>query len=327
MIVAVALLVYAAVLCVVGPAWLGRTDWPERAPRLAIAVWQALSAAVLAATVLSGIALALPTGALGGNLADWLRACLMALRDGYATGGGAVLAVSGLLLAAVVSLRAGGCLVAGLVRSGRHRRDHADALTLLACGALGHDAVVIDHAAAAAYCLPGRYRRIVLTSAALAALRDDELAAVLAHERAHLAGRHHLVLAFADGLHRAFPGVPLFRHAHEQVARLVEMLADDVASDRHGRLTVAAAMAALVSGGAPAAALAAGGPTALSRARRLLTPVRPLPTRGVVAGFALTAAVAVLPVMMVAAPAVAATRMAPCAGSAVSATTASSHGS
>lgn len=98
-------------------------------------------------------------------------------------------------------------------------------MTLLAAPSLA-TAAVIDHAVPAAYCLPGRGRRIVLTSAALTALSDDELNAVLAHERAHLSGRHHLVVAFADGLSRAFPNVPLFRRAQEQVGRLVEMLAE-----------------------------------------------------------------------------------------------------
>lgn len=185
-------------------------------------------------------------------------------------------------------------------------------MTLLAGRPIGRDAVVVDHAVAAAYCLPGRCRRIVVTSAAFTALRDDELDAVLAHERAHLGGRHHLLLTSAQGLHRAFPGAPIFRDAHEQIGRLVEMLADDIASDQHGRHTVAAAMAAVVGGSAPDAALAAGGSGALGRARRLIGPVRPLPTRNIVAGFALAAAGAVLPVVLAASPALAATRTPPC---------------
>lgn len=317
MIVVAALLGYAFVLSVAGPAWLLRADWPQRAPRLAIAVWQALSVAVLTAVVLAGVTLAVPTHAVGGSLAGWLRACLMALRDGYATGGGAALALGGLVIAAAVAARAIGCLAAGLVRAGRLRRAHADAVTLLAGTALDRDTVIIDHGTPVAYCLPGRHRRIVLTSAALAALRDDELQAVLAHERAHLSGRHHLVLAFADALRRAFPGLPLFRLAHEQIGRLVEMLADDIAADRHGRLTVAAAMAALAGGGgAPTAALAAGGSTAVARARRLVAPARPLRAGSVLAGLALAAAVTALPAVVAAAPAAAATQMAPCANSA-----------
>jgi Zn-dependent protease with chaperone function len=45
------------------------------------------------------------------------------------------------------------------------------------------------------YCVPGRLPTIVVTTGALAVLEPEQLAAVLAHERAHLAGRHHLLLA------------------------------------------------------------------------------------------------------------------------------------
>lgn len=314
MIVAAALLGYAAVLTVAGPAWLVRADWPTRAPRLAIAGWQALSVAVLTAVVLAGLALAVPTGAGAGGLAGWLGACLMALREGYAAPGGALVAAVGLLAATAITGRTAGCLIAGLLRAGRQRRVHADALTLLARRAPALGAVVLEHATAAAYCLPGRHRRIVLTTAALLVLHEDELAAVLAHERAHLTGRHHLVLAFAEALHRAFPGLPLFARAYDQIAQLVEMRADDVAGAGHGRMTVAAALAALAGGGAPAAALAAGGSTALARAGRLLGPARPLRVRSLLAGFTLAAAVAALPAALVAAPAVAASQMPPCPG-------------
>ncbi len=56
----------------------------------------------------------------------------------------------------------------------------------------GDPAVVLDDPRPAAYCVPGRPGTIVLTSGALAVLDPAQLAAVLAHERAHLAGRHHL---------------------------------------------------------------------------------------------------------------------------------------
>ena len=42
----------------------------------------------------------------------------------------------------------------------------------------------------AAYCVSGRPPAIVVTTAALGALDDRQLDAVVAHERAHLAGHH-----------------------------------------------------------------------------------------------------------------------------------------
>ena len=64
---------------------------------------------------------------------------------------------------------------------------------------------LIDDEHPAVYCLPGR-RRIVMTTGALRCLDARQLEAVLAHERAHLSGRHHLVLTFANALKDAFPG-------------------------------------------------------------------------------------------------------------------------
>ncbi|MEV4174132.1 FAD-dependent oxidoreductase [Nonomuraea sp. NPDC049709] len=74
-----------------------------------------------------------------------------------------------------------------------------------------------------------------------------------------------LVLAAADALARAFPRVPLFEQARVEVARLVELPADDVAARRHQRIHIAAALVGLATGKVPAFALGAGGETALTR--------------------------------------------------------------
>jgi Zn-dependent protease with chaperone function len=101
---------------------------------------------------------------------------------------------------------------------------------------------------------------IVLTSAALAVLDPAQLTAVLAHERAHLAGRHHLLIAPTRALAACLPGVPLFTRAPAEVTRLAEMCADDAAARRGGRPALIAALLAMGTGTAlPIAALAAYG--------------------------------------------------------------------
>ncbi len=98
----------------------------------------------------------------------------------------------------------------------------------------------------------------MLTSGALAVLDPAQLTAVLAHERAHLAGRHHLLIALIRALAASFPAVPLFTQGHAEVARLAEMRADDAAARRSGRPALVAALLAMGTGAAvPAAALAA----------------------------------------------------------------------
>lgn len=164
------------------------------------------------------------------------------------------------------------------------------------------DALVVQFDEPMAYCMPGRGGQTVITTGALRALSPEQVAAVLAHERAHLKGRHHLVLAGAEALARAFPGVPLFAQARAEIAPLVELLADDVAARRHSRFLVASALVGLATARVPGFALGAGGETALTRLRRMLGPAVPLTRRerfaGVIAvAFLLAgpAAVALLP--------------------------------
>lgn len=300
----ITLAVFAVLVATLGPRLLGQFAWLDRSPRLGIFSWQALSFSVVAAVVLAGAALALPAVPFSADIAQLLSACAMALRAQYATPGGAALSATGAVLAVSVLARAGYCLTAGLVTAARERRRQLDALALFARRHGGCDALVVDHPAAAAYCLPGRREQVVLTTGALAALDHDQLAAVLAHERAHLRGRHDLVLATAAALQRAFPRVPVFQDAHRELASLVEMLADDVAARRNDRLTIATALVQLAEASAPIAALGAGGSTSLARVRRLVAPAQPLgATRSVLAAV-VAAAVLATPVAVVAAPAV-----------------------
>lgn len=306
MTAALALFGYALLLGTVGANALASAKWVDRSPRLGIAMWQALSGSVLLAVALGGAALMLPAVQLGQGLADLLRACGDAVRAQYATPGGAAVSTLGGLLAVGTLLRATYCLTRELTLTSRNRRRHLDVLALVGRPDPELGVVIVDHGTAAAYCLPGRGRQVVLTSAALAALDADQLVAVLAHERAHLRGRHHLVLAGARGLQRAFPLLPCFGLAQTAVARLVEMLADDEATHRCARLTVAAALVTLAGGAVPSSALSAGGPTASARVRRLAAPARPLGLLRTGIAVLFLAAAFVAPVVVSVAPALAA---------------------
>ena len=117
-------------------------------------------------------------------------------------------------------------------------------------------AVVLDTPQPAVYCVPGRPATIVLTTGALAVLDEPQLLAVLAHEHAHLAGRHHLLVTLGKAARAGFPGVPLFTRGADEVARLAEMRADDVAAGRSGRVHAAAGPGG--DGDRPAAGRAVG---------------------------------------------------------------------
>jgi hypothetical protein len=307
-IVAVILLAYAAILAVVGPRLLMRATWTDRAPRLGIIAWQSLSAAVVGAVVLAGIALTFPTVRVSAGLADLLRACVMALRAQYATPGGAAAGATGVVLAVAVLSRCGYCVLASLGGAARGRSRHREVLALAGQPRPDVGAVVLGDATPAVYCLPGRQRRIVVTAGALELLDDQQLAAALAHERAHMDQRHDLVIAWAAGLARAFPRLGLFRQGLSESRRLIELLADDVATRSSDRLTLAEALLNLAGGRTPAAALGVSGGAA-ARVQRLIAPHRPLSRRGRAGTLLSVIGLFVVPMIALATPAVAATDM------------------
>ncbi|MFI7131046.1 M56 family metallopeptidase [Nonomuraea sp. NPDC050153] len=282
MTVAIALALYGALAALLLPRLLRRARWADRAPRLAIVMWQAASVSVVVSVLLSAFAVAVPASVVGHGLAGLFEACAALLGDGAtlsSTSTRAGLVVGGLVLARLAHI--GGVVLLG---ARRERRRHGEALSLLGKHDLDLGALVVDYDERLAYCLPGRKGHTVITTGALRSLAPEQVAAVLAHEHAHLRGRHHLVLAGAETLARAFPRVPLFEQARAEIARLVELLADDMAARRHPRVHIAAALVRLATGRVPAFALGAGGETALTRVRRMLHPQEPLDRRERLAG-------------------------------------------
>lgn len=289
---------YAAVAGLLAPTAL-RGRWAARSPRLAISLWLVLPASWLAAVVLAVLAATAPSRLMwlgpppGGH----------ALPSGPVPGG-AVAAVAGLLLATAVVLRAGWFVAVELASVRRGWREHAALVAAAGRPCPGLDVIVLDQDAHAAYCVPcGRYR-VVVSAGALAVLGTEQLQAVLAHERAHLRCRHHLMLAVEAALARAFPGVPLLAQAGPQLGLLAEMAADDAAARRHGPGHLATALVILARAGSRPPALAAGGPAAIARIQRLLAPPRQRQARrarlAATAALLLPAAIACLPLLIAA---------------------------
>lgn len=278
MSVASCLLLYSFAVAVLGPrllVWLTRAGV---APRLGVAAWLAAMSSV----VLSWITAA---AFLGVELVgDWnqpgriLSTCFAALRS-VALGRYGVFIQFGLLalttFTALALVVLAGNLTRSLARARASTYQHARMARLAGRQVPGLDAVVFDAPERAAYCAAGRPHTIVVTSAALEVLDDRQLAAVLSHERAHLAGRHHLLLALTAALAMMLPGLALFTTGAIEVARLLEMCADDAAARTHGARTVLGALLTLSAGAPiPTGALGATGVGVLARAERLLAPPR-----------------------------------------------------
>ncbi len=213
---------------------LASASWPGRAPAAAIVLWQALGLGWGLATVGALAALAARPGHAGVARGVMAFAAGTVARSAVPAHGPAVLTVLTVLrLAALtmsVALLALLCwvLAAACAAGLRCRRRQRALLALLARGdPKAPGALVLDHPAAAAYCLPGLRSRIVISAGTLDLLDQAELAAVLAHERAHIRERHDLVLLPFSALCRAFPRSRVTLRANRAVALLVEMLADD----------------------------------------------------------------------------------------------------
>ncbi|WP_028649963.1 M56 family metallopeptidase [Nocardiopsis sp. CNT312] len=287
--VSAALLSLVAVGCLLAMEALHRAAWPERGPYTAVVTWQALGLAWGVSTIGALLAYGLSSyelGALGGLLAlarDAVTGELLSAELAQGAEGVSHIAAVALALALALVLFYG--LVSSFVHVMRVRRRHHDLIELVASE---HPDVpgarVLDHPAAAAYCLPGVLRsQVVISAGAMEVLDHRELAAVLAHERAHLRQRHDLVLLPFSSLKRAFPHVRLIRSYYESVALLIEMCADDQAQRRSSRRELATAL--LRFGAAGPAPVPAGAMAALEqpqsgvmrRVDRLLHPGKELP--------------------------------------------------
>jgi Zn-dependent protease with chaperone function len=291
---------YALVAAWLVPPLLARLTRRGASPRIGLAAWLMAMASVLASAGL-GIGDIVRTAA-----ADWPQLTMdlcrsvagqvctpEVYRSALYSVGVAALAIGVTLAAAVALWRYG----RRLRRAQRQTRTHADIARITGRVLPGTGAVVLDDPRPAAYCVAGRPAAIVVTSGALAVLDQPQLAAVLAHERAHLAHHHPLLTAATRGLAAAFPGVPLFTQGAAEVARLAEMAADDAAARGSGRSTVVAALLALATGTViPAASLAAAAQAVPARVERLLDPPRPL------VAAALASALAVILTVLAVAP-------------------------
>lgn len=220
----------AVLLAWPAPLALSAARWTRLRPRLGIALWQAVGLvgglAAVCALLLIGLA------PLGGHPSA----------DGVGPVNAVFLVASALLFAWLA-----GVFAAGAVRAQRDLRRQRLAVDLLAQA--GADGLrVLDYPEPLAYCLPGPRPRIVITGGTIAALPPDELAAVLAHERAHAEGRHELVIQPFVAWQRALPFLAPARKATAAVAELVELVADDAAAEATSPRAVARALARIGAG-------------------------------------------------------------------------------
>lgn len=224
LVVAAACALVAVLLAWPVPIWLSRSAWPPRHPALALVLWQVIGMA-------GGLTM---IGAL------WLVA-LAFVPSGWIAG------IPAMALAAYLLAH----LVAAIVSFDRQRRRHLALVELLSVPDPDRARTrVLDDAAPVAYCLPRGVGSVtVLSRGLLDALAPDELAAVTAHERAHIEQRHEVLLVAFKAWRRALPWFPIAARAETEVAALIEMMADDVARRTQPDDVLARAILAVASSG------------------------------------------------------------------------------
>lgn len=204
--------------------------------------------------------------ALGRHMraAEWARLCLIAV-----VGGTALVEIGALLWAAPTVLRAtgnatlasacerllgpllpfgaaGGAVatavavaVPALAWRGRRRADAQAHRLVIEPGlgrhepARGHELVVLPTPAPIAYSVVGRVGQVVISEGLCRVLSGDQLAVVIAHERAHLRYRHPALLRLASAASAALRWWPLSKRSHRVLRAGFERWADEVATGGH----------------------------------------------------------------------------------------------
>lgn len=239
------------------PVALSRATWPSRSPATALALWQAIALggglAMIGSLLVFG---ASPAGSITGAAAGLLPV----FASGPLPADFGVVQIAALTLAVGLAVHLALNLVATAVRAERARRRQHRLVDLLAEPAADPAAPrVLSHPVPVAYCVPGIRSATVITEGLVELLDDDELRAVVAHERAHLDQFHHLVLLAFRAWHGALPWFPIANRAERAVALLTELLADDGARRVTGAQPLRRALVLVGSAGEPGAYADAGG--------------------------------------------------------------------
>ncbi|MFJ2886435.1 M56 family metallopeptidase [Streptomyces sp. NPDC087305] len=248
MMVPAALLLLGALAAVVAPRLLARADWPDHEPVLALWVWQCVVAAVLLCCALSmTLSAAAAWQAVRGHVFanaphGVVDAYPLVTTGPWAATTAVALACGGAWTAAM--------LVREVVRARARRRQRRAELLVRAPVLPGEvpgaePLVILEGERPDAWWMAGTAPQLVITTAALRRLKGRQLDSLLAHEQGHAQARHDWLLHCSGALANGFPQVPVFAAFRDEMHRLVELAADDMASRRFGRLTTALALVEL----------------------------------------------------------------------------------
>ncbi|MEV6715214.1 M56 family metallopeptidase [Lentzea sp. NPDC051208] len=251
MTVALTLLLGCAAMGWLAPRVLGRISDPV----VALVAWIASVVAVVITSTAAVVLLVLPEHGLGAL--DTLHHCWESVSHGTTPTVEVISGLTGGTLLTALLVRLAFVGARSTRQRARAREEHLAVLRLAGRREAGaHPTVWLDHDRPLAFSLAGRPGVVVATEGLHRHLTPSQVDAVLDHERAHLAGRHHLLVAAADAVAATLPVLPLFKRAATTIRELVEMAADLASARTHGVETVRAALMRVSCHGAPNSALA-----------------------------------------------------------------------
>ncbi|MGQ0841929.1 M56 family metallopeptidase [Actinokineospora sp.] len=299
MTVAVAMFLGAALTGWCAPRWLRALGATRTDPFVLFTAWFMVILGALA-TIAAGIVLLLVPdhGSTTAVLAS-IAHCMESLSHGAAPRTEEFAGFVGIALLTILAVRFALIGLRSARRRGRARQAHVAALSVGARSEEGrHLTLWLEHDQPLAFSLAGGRGVIVATEALARQLTPAQVRAVLAHERAHLRGRHHLLIACADTLAAALPGIPLLRAAPAAFRLLAELSADVLAVRACGAGAVRSALVHVSHTTVPPTALAIAGSDVDLRLARLDHPSRRGRLRRAVSFGVATAVAVTLPLSM-----------------------------
>lgn len=301
MIGAIVLITSGLLVLVVGHIPLQTASRPDRDPRAAIVAWILALASASGSIAIGVTMLVLPTHVGVPGLLGKAGNCLIHLGHEGLPSSEETMGILGVVVVGGAAVRV--TIVAVRLGSARRRKrsHHRFLIGLISHDRDNEDGLVwLENDALLAYSVSGRPGLVIASSGVRERLAPNAVTATLEHERAHLRGHHHLLLAVADTLAIALP-FPLLRQAPVSLRALVEYAADTAAVERCGTLAVRSALRSYLGSPVPHHGLAMTGATIIHRLDRLETAgASSTPRRTVTCGIA-GAAAALVPMAVSAA--------------------------
>ncbi|MFC0580868.1 M56 family metallopeptidase [Micrococcoides hystricis] len=153
--------------------------------------------------------------------------------------------VTMLVIAAVLAGHLLLTFIVTVVRLQREVNEHKNLVKLLGSEGSAKHTYVLPADQPVAYCLPGLWQPLTVVSSGLQdKLSQEQLDAVLTHERAHIRQNHHLLLAAFLTWRQALPWLPVTEKAQSAVSNLVEILADRATLEKFDRSVLLTAVVA-----------------------------------------------------------------------------------